>query len=72
MTLKEWLDDERKKGRGASGGRGTQDWLAAKLRVDQGMVSKWVRRVSKPTTYAAAIIRLSGGKVTMAELERVK
>lgn len=74
MTLKEWLDEERKR-TGAWRLRqkcGTQDWLAARLGVDQGQVSKWVRRVSAPTTYAARIVRLSGGKVTLAELERVK
>jgi hypothetical protein len=40
--------------------------------VDQGLVSRWVRRLVTPKYHGAAIIRLSRGKVTMAELERVK
>lgn len=74
MTMKEWLEDE--KARTAMyrprQRRGTQDWLAARLGVDQGQVSKWVRRVSRPTCYVEAIVRLSRGAVTRAELERVK
>jgi hypothetical protein len=74
MTLKEWLDEEKTRWsrRRSNPPRGTQDWLALKLGVDQGQVSKWVRRISAPTTYAARIVRLSGGKVTLGELERVK
>jgi DNA-binding transcriptional regulator YdaS (Cro superfamily) len=84
MTLKEWLehearDVERAKRRGRtmihkearSPRRGTQDWLAARLGVDQGLVSKWVRRVTTPERYGTKIVRLSKGKVTLPELMRV-
>lgn len=71
MTLKEWLEEERTKRTLKDTGRGTQDWLALKLGVDQGQVSKWVSRKSTPESYAARIVKLSGGRVTLAELERV-
>jgi hypothetical protein len=74
MTLKEWLDDEKARTamlRPATR-RGTQEWLARKLMADQGLVSRWVRRLVTPKYHGAAIVRLSRGKVTMAELERVK
>lgn len=80
MTLKEWLEEERRRGlrvanvslvRDRGPARGTQDWLALKLGVDQGQVSKWVSRKSTPESYAARIVKLSGGKVTLAELARV-
>lgn len=73
MTLKEWLDSERKTKRGnGPNSRGTQGWLAARLGCEQSLVSKWVRRVSTPVQDAERIVKLSGGKVTLAELERVK
>lgn len=85
MTLSEWLDAEkaewfRRRAHGRSmthkearePPRGTQAWLAEKLGVDPGLVSKWVRRVSEPVTHGPRIVRLSGGKVTPEELRRVK
>ena len=84
MTLREWLDEEalraallkrhgstmtHKEAREPR--RGTQEWLAHRLGVDQGLVSKWVRRVTTPERYGTKIIRLSGGKVTLSELRRV-
>lgn len=74
MTLKEWLEEERRKARRGSWTprRGTQDWLASKLGVDQGLVSKWVRRASEPVTHGPRIVRLSGGKVTLVELRRME
>lgn len=71
MTLKEWLDSERKAPRGkVRPSRGTQEWLAAKLGCQQSLVSKWVRRVITPEEYGARIVRLSGQKVTLPELEK--
>lgn len=88
MTLKEWLEEERRfavagrKARrfvlrnGAAGPKlpahGTQEWLALRLGVDQGLVSKWVRRVTTPERYGTKIVRLSKGKVTLPELMRVE
>jgi DNA-binding transcriptional regulator YdaS (Cro superfamily) len=80
MTLKEWLEEEARLGARVSRvrlvrdrglRRGTQDWLASKLGVDQGLVSKWVRRVTTPERYGTRIARLSKGKVTLPELMRV-
>lgn len=71
MTLSEWLEEEKQKRTKRDPGRGTQDWLASKLDVDQGLVSKWVRRVSTPERYGTKIVRLSGGNVTLPELMRV-
>lgn len=69
MTLKEWLDSERKSPRGkVRPARGTQEWLAAKLGCQQSLVSKWVRRVTTPGRYGATIAHLSKGKVTVEEL----
>lgn len=80
MTLKEWLEearereaarDDARRGTRKAPGRGTQEWLAQTLGCDQGLVSKWVRRVTTPEIYGAAIVRLSRGKVTLPELMRV-
>ena len=72
MTLKEWLDEEKKKRSTPSEPvRGTQEWLAQRLGVDQGLVSRWVRRLVTPKYHGPAIVRLTQGNVTMAELERV-
>jgi DNA-binding transcriptional regulator YdaS (Cro superfamily) len=84
MTLKEWLEEEARRGdllkrqgrimahkEARLPRRGTQEWLAARLGVDQGLVSKWVRRVTTPERYGTKIVRLSKGKVTLAELMRV-
>lgn len=72
MTLREWLEKvKRLPGPPGKPGRGTQAWLARTLGVDQGLVSKWVRRVRTPVQHGAAIVRLSGGKVTEAELRRI-
>lgn len=78
MTLKEWLEEKRRTSRAtiSPSGRavlqvGTQDWLALRLGVDQGLVSKWVRRVTTPERYGTKIVRISKGKVTLPELMRV-
>jgi DNA-binding transcriptional regulator YdaS (Cro superfamily) len=78
MTLNEWLMDVRKKSKKimmASGRfvceKGTQEWLALQLGVDQGLVSRWVKRKTTPETYGPRIVKLSRGKVTLAELERL-
>jgi hypothetical protein len=72
MTLKDWLDSERKGPRGkVRPARGTQEWLAHRLDCEQALVSKWVRRVTTPERYGTKIVRLSKGKVTLPELMRV-
>lgn len=75
MTLKEWLEELKAETAmfPPKKRRGTQQWLAKKMRVDQGLVSRWVNRRSTPTwDNAIRLCRLSSARVTLAELERVK
>lgn len=49
----------------------TQTEAAAKVKVDQGLWSKWERRVSAPSLeYAVKILEATGGEVTLAELAK--
>lgn len=80
MTLKQWMRQQREEGRSehkyrGQAARGTQQWLADLLRLGPGgqsLVRKWLERVSEPVTHGPRIVRLSGGKVTLEELRRVK
>jgi hypothetical protein len=75
MTLKDWMDAEKEKTKSLHPGkrRGTQEWLARRMKVNQGLVSRWLRRVTTPSWgNGMRIVRMSKRMVTMAELERVK
>ena len=49
----------------------TQEDAAAEAKVDQGLWSKWERRVSSPSLeHAVTILAMTGGEVTLADLAK--